>query len=93
MFSATEAARFLDEAHRARARYQNLPEAIAPRNFDEAYAAQEALCAMWLPMLVSRPRLFPARSMALSPSNPRWWIGFWRRVLLCIISRIGQRAP
>ena len=30
MFSAAEAARFLDEAHRARARYQNLPEAIAP---------------------------------------------------------------
>ena len=51
MFSAAQAARFLDEAHRARARYQNLPEAIAPRNFDEAYAAQEALCALWLPRL------------------------------------------
>ena len=51
MFSAAEAARFLDEAHRARARYQNLPEAIAPRNFDEAYAAQEALCALWQPRL------------------------------------------
>ena len=51
MFSAAEAARFLDEAHRARARYQNLPEAIAPRNFDEAYAAQEALCALWVPRL------------------------------------------
>lgn len=51
MFSAAEAARFLDEAHRARARYQNLPEAIAPRNFDDAYAAQEALCALWLPRL------------------------------------------
>ena len=31
MFSAAEAARFLDEAHRTRARYQNLPEAIAPQ--------------------------------------------------------------
>ncbi len=51
MFSAAEAARFLDEAHRARARYQNLPEAIAPRNFDDAYAAQEALCALWEPRL------------------------------------------
>src|SRR5262245_44398637 len=51
MFSATDAARFLDEAHRARARYQNLPEAIAPANFDEAYAAQEALCALWEPRL------------------------------------------
>ena len=51
MFSAAGAARFLDEAHRARARYQNLPEAIAPRNFDDAYAAQEALCALWEPRL------------------------------------------
>jgi 2-keto-4-pentenoate hydratase len=51
MFSAAEAARFLDEAHRARARYQNLPEAIAPKSFDDAYAAQEALCALWLPRL------------------------------------------
>jgi len=51
MFSAAGAARFLDEAHRARARHQNLPEAIAPRNFDDAYAAQEALCALWLPRL------------------------------------------
>jgi 2-keto-4-pentenoate hydratase len=51
MFSAAEAARFLDEAHRARTRYQNLPEAIAPKNFDDAYAAQEALCALWLPRL------------------------------------------
>ena len=51
MFSAAGAARFLDQAHRARARYQNLPEAIAPRNFDDAYAAQEALCALWLPRL------------------------------------------
>jgi 2-keto-4-pentenoate hydratase len=49
MFSAAAAAQFLDEAHRARARYQNLPEGIAPGNFDEAYAAQEALCALWEP--------------------------------------------
>ena len=47
MFSAAEAARFLDDAHRARARYQNLPDAIAPTSFDEAYAAQEALCGLW----------------------------------------------
>jgi len=51
MFNPAEAARFLDEAHRARARYQNLPEAIAPKSFEEAYAAQEALCALWEPRL------------------------------------------
>ena len=51
MFSAQEVARYLDEAHRSRAHYQNLPDAIAPGNFDEAYAAQEALCALWEPRL------------------------------------------
>ncbi len=47
MFQAAEAARFIDEAHRTRARYQNLPEAIAPRTVAEAYAAQAALCELW----------------------------------------------
>ena len=51
MFSAADAARFLDEAHRSKARYQNLPAGLAPTNFDDAYAAQEALCALWLPRL------------------------------------------
>jgi 2-keto-4-pentenoate hydratase len=51
MFSAAEAARFIDEAHRARARYQNLPDIIAPASFEEAYAAQEALVALWEPRL------------------------------------------
>lgn len=49
MFSAKQAAEFVDGAHRSRARYQNLPEAIAPTSFDEAYAAQEALRAVWEP--------------------------------------------
>jgi 2-keto-4-pentenoate hydratase len=47
MFSADTAARHIDEAHRTRARYQNLPEALAPRTLAEAYAAQAALCALW----------------------------------------------
>jgi 2-keto-4-pentenoate hydratase len=51
MFSPAEAARYLDQAHRTRARYQNLPEAIAPKTFEEAYAAQEALVALWEPRL------------------------------------------
>jgi 2-oxo-3-hexenedioate decarboxylase/2-keto-4-pentenoate hydratase len=51
MFSADAAARFLDEAHRTRARYQNLPEAIAPRSVAEAYAAQAALLKLWQPRL------------------------------------------
>ena len=46
MFSAAAAAQFLDEAHRTRARYVNLPEPIAPKSFAEAYAAQEALIAL-----------------------------------------------
>ena len=51
MFQAAEAARFLDEAHRARARYQNLPEAMAPGSVAEAYAAQAALVELWGPRL------------------------------------------
>jgi 2-oxo-3-hexenedioate decarboxylase/2-keto-4-pentenoate hydratase len=48
---AEAAARFIDEAHRGRARYQNLPEAIAPRTVAEAYAAQAELCKLWTPRL------------------------------------------
>jgi 2-keto-4-pentenoate hydratase len=51
MFQAAEAARFIDEAHRTRARYRNLPEAIAPRTVAEAYAAQAALCELWMERL------------------------------------------
>jgi 2-keto-4-pentenoate hydratase len=47
MFSAEAAARYIDEAHRTRARYRNLPEAIAPQTVAEAYAAQAALCGLW----------------------------------------------
>jgi 2-oxo-3-hexenedioate decarboxylase/2-keto-4-pentenoate hydratase len=51
MFSAAEAARYIDEAHRTRARYRNLPEAVAPGTLAEAYAAQAALCELWGPRL------------------------------------------
>jgi len=51
MFSAAATAQFLDEAHRTRAPYRNLPEPIAPTSFAEAYAAQEALCRLWEPRL------------------------------------------
>jgi 2-oxo-3-hexenedioate decarboxylase/2-keto-4-pentenoate hydratase len=51
MFQAADAARFLDEAHRTRTRYENLPEAIAPTTVAEAYAAQAALCELWGPRL------------------------------------------
>lgn len=47
MFSAADAARFVDEAHRKRATYMNLPDALAPKTLDEAYAAQEALSGLW----------------------------------------------
>jgi len=49
MFAPAEAARYVDEAHRTRAPYQNLPEAIAPKTVAEAYAAQAALCELWTP--------------------------------------------
>ena len=51
MSRAAEAAGFIDEAHRARARYRNLPDDIAPATLGEAYAAQAALCELWGPQL------------------------------------------
>src|SRR5262245_17946301 len=47
MFAPSEAVRFLDDAHRARARYQNIPAEIGPTTVAEAYDVQEALCARW----------------------------------------------
>jgi 2-keto-4-pentenoate hydratase len=49
-FDPAAAARFIAGAHRARAPYQNLPEPIAPKTMDEAYAAQEALRELWTPL-------------------------------------------
>lgn len=49
-FDANAAAAFIAKAHRERAAYENLPEAIAPRTLEEAYAAQEALRALWEPI-------------------------------------------
>jgi 2-keto-4-pentenoate hydratase len=51
MFQAAEAARYIDEAHRTRAPFQNLPEAIAPGTAAQAYAAQAALGELWGPRL------------------------------------------
>ena len=47
MFAPGQAVRFLEDAHRTRAGYQNLPLEIAPKTVAEAYAVQEALCARW----------------------------------------------
>jgi 2-keto-4-pentenoate hydratase len=49
-FDAAAAARFIADAHRTQAPFENLPEAIAPRTVDEAYAAQEALRELWTPL-------------------------------------------
>jgi 2-keto-4-pentenoate hydratase len=46
-FDPEAAARFIADAHRTRADYCNLPEGLAPRNLDEAYAAQDALARLW----------------------------------------------
>ena len=49
-FNPATAARFVADAHRARAAYQNLPDAIAPQSVADAYAAQEALRLAWEPL-------------------------------------------
>lgn len=49
-FDPKAAAEYIARAHCERAVYQNLPAAIAPGTVDEAYAAQEALRALWEPV-------------------------------------------
>ena len=63
MFSAAAAARFIDAAHASRARYENLPEAIAPGSVAEAYAAQASLVEMW------RPRLGPPAGLKIATTT------------------------
>src|SRR3974390_2683675 len=48
-FSPQTAARYIFDAHAARARYRNLPPEIAPATVDQAYAAQEALAKLLIP--------------------------------------------
>ena len=57
---ATQAVRFLDEAHRNRARYANLPDTIGPKTVAEAYDVQEALCAQWAARLGGEGQRSPA---------------------------------
>ncbi len=47
VFDATKAAHFIDNAHRTRAVYANLPPDIAPRSINDAYAVQEKLAQLW----------------------------------------------
>ncbi len=47
MFAPADAVRFLEDAHRSRARYQNIPADVGPQTVAEAYDVQEALCARW----------------------------------------------
>jgi 2-keto-4-pentenoate hydratase len=63
MFSADKVASFIEEAHRTRARFQNLPEALAPGSVAEAYAAQAALVALW------RERLGPVAGLKIATTT------------------------
>lgn len=49
VFDPAAAARFLADAHRNRQTYRNLPDDLAPPSEADAYAAQEALRAIWEP--------------------------------------------
>lgn len=49
-FDAAAAARFIADAHRERRPYVNLPEHLAPPTVADAYAAQEALRSLWVPL-------------------------------------------
>lgn len=49
-FDPLVAARFIAEAHRSGAQFDNLPDEIAPQTVAEAYEAQEALRGLWEPI-------------------------------------------
>jgi len=49
-FDADKAAAFIDAEHRAKAVFRNMPEDVGPKTVSEAYAAQEALRAIWEPI-------------------------------------------
>lgn len=49
-FDPAAAARYIAEAHRAGTPFRNLPQEIAPSTIWEAYAAQEALRDLWVPL-------------------------------------------
>jgi 2-keto-4-pentenoate hydratase len=49
-FDAAAAARYIADAHRTRAAYENLPAPLAPPTVADAYAVQEALRALWTPL-------------------------------------------
>ena len=48
-FDPAAAARYIADAHHTRQVYRNLPEDLAPQSVADAYAAQEALRAIWEP--------------------------------------------
>ena len=50
-FDPAAAARAIAEAHRTRTRYDNLSGALKPPSIADAYRVQEALAALWTPML------------------------------------------
>ncbi len=49
-FDPAAAARYIADAHVNRTPFDNVPEPIAPRTIEEAYAAQEALRDLWTPL-------------------------------------------
>ena len=89
MFSAAATAQFLDEAHRARAPYRNLPEPIAPTSFAEAYAAQEALCRLW------EPRLGPVagRKIAVTTKVMQQLMGIEHPCMGAVFASRVHRSP
>ena len=89
MFSAAATAQFLDEAHRTRAPYRNLPEPIAPGSFAEAYSAQEALCRLW------EPRLGPvaARKIAVTTKVMQELMGIEHPCVGAVFASRVHRSP
>jgi 2-keto-4-pentenoate hydratase len=86
---AQEAAVRLDEAHRHRERFAPLPEGLAPRNSEEAYAIQDAFVAL------RAAKLGPLAGYKIALSSPemRRFVGVDTPQAGVILRSLVRRTP
>ena len=84
-----QAARFLHEAHRARASYQPMPDAFAPRDINEAYDIQEAFQELLKP----ERGLIVGYKVALTTAVMQKMVGFGHPCSGAIFARGVHHSP
>ncbi|MDA0264571.1 MAG: fumarylacetoacetate hydrolase family protein [Chloroflexi bacterium] len=84
-----QAARFLQDAHAARAAYQPLPEAFAPRDIDEAYDIQEAFQAL----LAAERGPISGYKIALTTPVMQKMVGFGHPCFGAVFASVVHHSP